>query len=367
MEGYCMTVEPKIVSLSLLNTKEFLREITDSQSSFNKYNKGFIATHGELLKRMKDQLGEGKTVPIEDLGITLKDLKDLKAGAYNLWLEINVLDSKGKEVKVDSREFIAWQREAPGQPIDVWTEAKKIELVSKKEQIVAKDATGEQKLNIEWHKGKRRIVDSFRAILSQERDGHYGEVVLPAPNGKPVRNKDGLPDIFLTDDVYKQIKNDKKPYRGPVIVKDLYNNKGKFVEVKIFFGTETQKASEDIEASSFVTRKAFENYNGKSPYHKISHAQFQAWEYDVSKHPENASISFKDWVTKNWGSKERFDGIFANMKPITKEQYEEIAKIAAGPDMKLGTTDDLSAKDVMEALEKLKKDMPLSNAPSAMR
>lgn len=344
----------RVISIRVLNGIGFKKELETPGSHFNKHNQTFILSHPALIKRLNASkaLIDGESVLAQDIGITFDDLRDMGGGAYNLWLKMTVPDSQGKNVEVDSREFIAWQRNDPKypkdytkEPIDVWAKAKGIALVSQARKITA----GDQAYNIEWDEGTSRITGDHEAIISKKREGYYGEIVIPGPDGNPVRRADGLPDIFLTKPVYEQLVKGQ-PYQGPVVIQDLQGKNGKFDEIKIFFGTENKKNSQELEASSFKSPEEFKTYIGDSRYHEISYPQFQAWKYDTSQHPENADASFESWVHKNWGTRERFDGIFAKMESITQDEYRHIATIAAGADKIVNTKDDPSTDEIRKKL-----------------
>ncbi|MGE0754714.1 MAG: hypothetical protein AB7L92_06100 [Alphaproteobacteria bacterium] len=382
-----MSDEP--ISIRTFNPEEFAREVNVPESSFNKYNGDFIKSHQKVVEdirgganqvqRMASEgvlppvaelwnaeenlpddpalakklegldpwqaLAAGKSVSIDKLGMKMEDMQAMKAGVYNLWLTVTVPGSDEKPVELDSREFIAWQRDGAKIPADEWARKNDIALMWHEEPIQADD----QNILIEWKEGQRRIVGDHKALPSEKRSGYYGELVISGPDKKPVHDQDGLPDIFLTKPVYEQIKKGE-PYRGKVVFEDLQKKDGSFDEIKIFLGTENEQASRDLEASSFAKREDFDSYVGKSKYHTVSAAQFQAWQYDTAKHPENASMSFEDWTNKNWGGRERFDGVFNGMTSLTGTQYSVIAEIASGKDGIRGNADDPSSPQVQAAL-----------------
>ncbi|MEZ5691302.1 MAG: hypothetical protein R3D71_06530 [Rickettsiales bacterium] len=311
---------PLIQINSMKTDDEYNKLINDPNGDFQKYNEDFIKKNPnavEILEKLDS--GEPQHIP-------LYKIKELGSGAYNLWLEITVADSRGDPIKLDSTEFMAWQREAPDKSVDKWAEDRGVSIISQKETYAA----GDQKINIETPEGARRAV-TFRGIISEPREANYGEIVIDGTNGKPVNNGDGLPDIYVTEKVLTQIKSGI-PYQDRVIVMDQVHDGGQFDEVKFYFGADKNNPKTDeqlianfsrTQASSFTDKEYFHN-GSEGKYTAMSYAQYQAWTYDVAQNPENASIAFTDWVDKKWGNKERFDQLFAGKATLSKEEYAVI-------------------------------------------
>ena len=354
-----------------LSTEAFTQMLNNPESSLREYNAHLFEAGGPLeegseLRQKIEAIGRGETTE----SLTIEELNSLGSGAYNLWL-INEVETPNGNITIDSAEFLAWQRDGADKPLQRWVFENDIAIISQKDAI----GNGDQEINIEWGPEERRVVGGWRAIVSEPREGYYGELNLKDSTGADIINHDGKPDIYLTEEVHSQIAAGTA-YEGTVIIKTQME--GENADNKIFFGLENVETigevigARDLEASSFSSREYFDNdYNASSEYSTVQYEEYQQWIDAMKDDPSLASRPFAEWQQSQTDIAPDTQNLNAALDRFIKEGMDGVSendmaalenlRSALGVETEIGFTNASKQAEALEGKNPFLSDAQYSN------
>ncbi len=359
-----MTENNRIDYIATMNPKIMRERLSDSNSMFYK-NTG-LTPESPLAQKLLHMLeiGERKSAEmqhastIDTLGITLDDLRSLKIGVFNLYLKFGTRDQQGRELVLDSPEFMAWQgstsdakaksNPAPELTADAWAQRVGVTLKSRAVAYAAQD----QQLFIETPAGVGRVYN--QGLISPPFALNYGytRVMDWDPSSPTYRTQpiiyggDGELDIYAPSRVLENM-NRGKPYFGPVVVKSfskqathdakvyLTADVAEVMGMETYYLKATPKDPTMAEVAGLKLPEAqpmpqayLDALNReKAQFISLTGAQYQAWQYALSENSALRDLRLEEWISRSFGTKEKFDTLFAGVKDGEKLGREQCQKI----------------------------------------